>query len=779
MKINKKDLLSHILFIITYIIIVLIITHNGEYIMASKTDFPIQHYLIPEYFRNLFYNTKDLFPDFSFHLGGGENIYYLSYYGLFNPIFLISYLLPKISMLDYTIVAMALVVLSSTSLFYFYLRKNKFSHLVSFLSAFLFLCSAPLIFHSHRHIMFISYFPFLLMGFFGIDQLVEKKKSSLLILAVTLMILTSYYFSISGLVVLFILGIWKYVKVNGKQNLLAFIKTLIIRFLIGILISAILIVPTLYTLLNGRTDSINTLHFSDLVKPHMYMLYDNYGIGLTLICLLATIYELIKGKKENKIISLIILIISIFPLFNYVLNGFLYINGKSLIPFLPLVLLNVSDCFMKIFQRKSLKIVITIYSVVTSLIVCLDVNLHKDKLLLKEDIDTNTLQSLQDKMGTDTYRTNTSLIDETYINRVLTMNEYKTTVYSSTFNKNYKEAFNSLFHNPLPYRNNLMLAASNNVLFQMYMGEKYIATKEDLNYLYKNIGKVNQINLYENDYVLPIGYATTNIINDKDFQKMAYPTNIVNMLGKVVTDQKTNTDIKEIPEQPLNYKLVSNQNVEITKLSDGYKLQASKKGRLKLKVDDLTNKLLILTFEVENSSCEEGDLAITINEVKNKLTCQEWKYFNGNNTFHYTLLPSDELNIKIDKGTYKIHHINTYLLDLDDLKLINKQIQAFSINKEKTKGDQILGNISVLEDSYFTLSIPYDKGFTIYVDNNKVDYFKVNQAFIGFKIPKGSHEVKIIYQAPYKKMALGMSGLGLFLYLCIIISERRKKSWKK
>ena len=200
-KITKKDLLANIIFIITFIIIYLLLTKNNH-LFASNIDFKYQHYLIPEYFRTLFYNTHDLFPDFAFNLGNGQNIYYLSYYGLYNPYILISYLFPFIKMIDYLITINCLIVIISTILFYYFLRKHQHNEKISFITSFLFLVSGPLIFHAKRHIMFINYFPFLILGLFSIDHLYEKKKSTPLILSIILIILSSYYFSIPSLIVI-------------------------------------------------------------------------------------------------------------------------------------------------------------------------------------------------------------------------------------------------------------------------------------------------------------------------------------------------------------------------------------------------------------------------------------------------------------------------------------------------------------------------------------------------------------------------------------------------
>ena len=78
-------------------------------------------------------------------------------------------------------------------------------------------------------------------------------------------------------------------------------------------------------------------------------------------------------------------------------------------------------------------------------------------------------------------------------------------------------------------------------------------------------------------------------------------------------------------------------------------------------------------------------------------------------------------------------------------------------------------------NSYFTLSIPYDKGFNILVDGKKVEYYIVNKSFIGFKISKGTHEIEIKYKAPYKNFGILVSLFGIILSLLIFINERRFK----
>ena len=767
---SKFDIFSIFLFIFSFLIIYLILTKDG-YLYASKTDFVTQHYLFPEYFRKLFYDTKDILPDFAFNLGSGQNIYYFSYYGLLNPIILISYLFPFIPMIDYMIISTSLIVIISTILFYFFLKKNNFNNKVCLITSLLFLFSGPLIFHSHRHIMFMNYFPFLILGLFAVDEYLEKNKRSFLILMISLMIFTSYYYSVSGLVVLFIYYIYKYIEKYQETNIKDFIKATI-PFICGIMISMIIILPTFYTLLNGR-DGTGTFNFIELIKPNFYLLYDSYGIGLTLISLVSLIYMLFN-KKENRFLSIICLLISIFPIFNYILNGTLYINSKSLIPFIPLILLLSAKFLEKIFSKKNnfFQISLMVYLVISALIICLNTNL-KDELLPKETINSkeynSTIELINDITGYDKsyYRISNLVFKIRGINKVANIREYKTTMYSSAYNGDYKKFYFDVFNNSVEHRNLLMTSEVNNLLFQNFIGEKYIVSKEKLDL--ELVKEKNNIKLYKNSNALPIGFAMKNTISNKEFNSLDYPNNIINMFSNIVTNKGNNKGIEKVSKTKIDYEIVDSKNLKLSK-DNKYIINAYKGATMNIKINnDMTNKLLFIRFTNYNNP--NNDIAISINGIKNKLTSRTWKYHNGNYTFDYVLYNTNNLNIDFTKGLYKLGNFEFYLVDLSEIT--NKNYDEFKISK--IKGDVILGNINVTDDSYFNISIPYDKGFKIYVDNKLTSYEKTNNSFIGFPISKGKHNIKIEYSAPYKKISLVISLIGVVILIISFIKERIDK----
>lgn len=104
--------------------IVFLIT-GSDYIYGSSVDWLSQHSVLPDYFRQSFYDTGRLFPEFNLNLGAGQNAYNFSYYGFMNPIILISYFLPNVQMALYISISSIVVVLLSIYIFYFWLKSHN------------------------------------------------------------------------------------------------------------------------------------------------------------------------------------------------------------------------------------------------------------------------------------------------------------------------------------------------------------------------------------------------------------------------------------------------------------------------------------------------------------------------------------------------------------------------------------------------------------------------------------------------------------------------------
>ena len=133
-----------------------------------------------------------------------------------------------------------------------------------------------------------------------------------------------------------------------------------------------------------------------------------------------------------------------------------------------------------------------------------------------------------------------------------------------------------------------------------------------------------------------------------------------------------------------------------------------------------------------------------------------------------------ELEFQFSRGDYTISEINAYTIDYP-----TPYYDELVFDKNKTKGDVMEGSIDCSSDGYFELTVPYDSGFEIYVDGSRQDYEKVDTAFIGFPISKGSHDIKIVYTAPFQREGIAVSAAGLLICAVFAAYDLKKRKTSK
>ena len=780
---------------------ILLIFISGN-IFGSNMDFINQHAVLPEYFREYFYTNHKLIPEIFYNLGAGENAFNFSYYGLLSPVILISYLLPFISMRNYIMGSSIIMLLISIFLFYKWIR-NSFDSKYTCLLTLIFMLASPIFFHFHRQLMFVNYLPFLLLTFINID----KDNKFMIVINIFLMIMTSYYFSVVGIVGVIIYYLYKNFNNSFKEKIKIFIPVFI-----AIALSGILLIPTIDSILANRMTTNTNLNILELFIPNFNyssVLYSSYALGLFSIAIISLIWLLLKNDKKTKFLSICLLTIITLPIFRYLFNGGLYIRSKVLIPLLPLFILGLGLFLKDLFDNNvSLKklsigvIIALIFSLFNfSLVYVIDLsltlililiyskikckkiiyiplillfitsfiytNINENYLTIKEYNGLNKSNETIEKTLTDSDFYRLSDLTNTLYN-VNYGDYYKTSIYSSTVNNNYSNFYYDILNMNNNNYNNLIIRNTDNIIFNRLMSVKYVYSNKKLGNSYKEIGH----NIYENVLALPLGYASSNIYSLEQFSNLDYPYNLKYLLNGIVADN-SNGDTENIVEKieiPIPSYLGDFININNNKINveedSSFTINLGK---------NLTNKLLIITIEgLESNSCKLGDIGITINGVENTLNCKTWLYNNNNTTFNFVINENDlrYLDVAIKKGEYNISDIKTYTIDMKYLETAFDQMGSITISDNKVTGD-----INITDDGYMTISIPYDKNFHIYVDSKEVEYEKVNTAFLGFKINKGYHQIEVVYKN--KMIMIGrITSIGGLLSLVIYLLLTKKKCVK-
>ena len=146
-------------------------------------------------------------------------------------------------------------------------------------------------------------------------------------------------------------------------------------------------------------------------------------------------------------------------------------------------------------------------------------------------------------------------------------------------------------------------------------------------------------------------------------------------------------------------------------------------------------------------------------------------------TTYSKIMTEDEYKVKRDTSIFldyvvcdeNYNEIKKYLSDANGvLKDIYYSGNFLSANYESDK------------DGFMVLGIPYDEGWDILVDNEKVDYYDVNGGFIGFNILEGKHSVKMSFIPKGFKTGLLISSAGIMVVAgYVIVTYIKNKNNKK
>lgn len=766
-----------------------------------------------------------MFPQFAAELGGGQNIYNFAYYGLFNPLYLLSYMLPFIKMTTYIQALALLEHIADGILCYCWLGRGHFRRRESFYASVMLALAASVTYHSSMQLMFVNYMPFLLLALIGYDRYCENGKYGLLTVSVLCMILTSFYFAVGGLAALFIYGACGYRHEKGA-SVWGMIKWFWYRYypaLLGCLLSLFYLVPVYFAMSAGRTghaaQSLKELLVPD-IRLHK-LLYSGYGMGLSVAALILLCASIFYRRCREKYMAATLFLLLLFPVFDWLLNGTLYLRDKAFIPFLPLMCWLAASFFYRIGSRLlrareavggcvlagvlltvSLltntyvrqeqyfiyidfavcaaaiaismycwkKAVSTVMLAVMALLCVGQVTLLKEELVTKaemERIESPAIgKAVESVQGGGSYRTETRdgySANKANQNKVWVCGQNLTTVYSSISNPYYSSFRSKVLHLSKPSRNSLMADTVDSPVFLKIMGVRYIVGSRAPDG-YKKINRYGDVNIYENNEVAPSVYVTDQIMTEEDFLTLSWPERQLAMLRTAVADTKeAAVESKERAAE-----------VDVHMSASRIKGSASS-GILTVDNDREEDAYLFLEFDVKNNKAAR-DVTVTVNGEQNKLSADNAAYYNANTTFHYTSLLSageNEVPVEYGEGDYEISNVHAWIGRADEKETRNLYSSPVSLNVTGA-GNVLEGTARSGNGGWLVTSIPYDENFKLYVDGRQEKIHKINTAFIGAPLKEGVHQVRLVYEAKGRTAGIAATLAALGILGADLIRRKRR-----
>ena len=831
MKKNLKKYLPEILtFIVPILIMLISCIVNKTYPFGKeilpKYDGYYQYSGFTSYYKNVLLGNESLFYSFKGLLG--YNFYATSIYYMFNPTNLLCIFSTSENILEYyTFIILLRIGLSGFTMCKYlkYKFKNQSNlRYIIFSISYALMAYNVCYFFNYMYFDTVVLFPIVVLG---LDKLIYERKNRLYIISLTLSIISNFYIGYMVCIFSLLYFIYNIVIYKLDKNI---IKDFIISSLLSGFMCMIIIIPEASELLKGKAllyasnkaeyfkFNMNFLNIFYKFLPGSTSNYDlKYGmvniyVSLFVIILVIKYFFNKKISKKERITTLIFILFFLLSIsFNlldfawqlfqrpiwypnryiFTFSFFLITIAmkeitnityktnikENLIIIISFILLTLYSIISLKIHNDNLKIISYILGIILILQYTFFLNNKNAKYLLVMlffiEVTTNAIFTLKIMGKTTTmtqYKTNEEINEkavkhikeiENKDNNFYRMELSTSTVHNSPSLLNYNgiNHFNSVKNaKTLNFLNkfNYQVTDDTSVEFNNYnpyltslLGIKYINGSKDEMY-YENVYNENPY-MYLNKDALSLGY----MIYNKEFKESnSSYQNTENLINSML-----NTDIKR-------YKVFDNFNGEDTEIKEiDNKKYVISKTSIKIEMEDKASNSMFLIPSRNISFVASYSIFINDEEIKDAVIKQLPIFINKGDTY--------KIIIKSNLSKTELNSLKWYQIDYDKyIEAINElKKNEFNITKYN-KDNHIEGNIDVNNDkNVLLLTIPYDKGWNIYVDDNKVNYDICFDSFICLDLDKGKHNIKMNYVPSGFIVGLIISSLA---FIVTIIYIRKK-----
>lgn len=335
-------------------------------------------------------------------------------------------------------------------------------------------------------------------------------------------------------------------------------------------------------------------------------------------------------------------------------------------------------------------------------------------------------------------------------------------------------------------------------VFDSMFGVKYlVAEKTDktvspLYEVYKTDTENGYI-AYKNPYALPIAYTVNSDIKDvvlvdpndalgENDKKVPIPEGYINTDSPFIRYNEIITAMLGADETIEVFKPID--QVTITPGVNTTEAIGTVAGHKKYTMND-SKKQSTLTFKFTTPGDYEYFCYFPSDytrEVKLSLNSTSFGTYYGNETYRIVNLGSFESDSTIDltmtltkSDLYILAHVDYfYYLDTEVFKDVMTKLSRGGFEIESFTEDSFKGTITATNDAttVFT-TIPFDKGWQVYVDGKKVEINETLDALISFDVTPGTHSIEMFYRSDAMVNGAIITAIGLLIFILIIVFEKK------
>ncbi len=333
-------------------------------------------------------------------------------------------------------------------------------------------------------------------------------------------------------------------------------------------------------------------------------------------------------------------------------------------------------------------------------------------------------------------------------------------IFSSIRNGKIMAFFDDYFDYTIKDRASIEFNMSNPYMTSI-LGIKYFNGTEGTNYYdYIDVG---EISILKNNDALSLGYMVNNSIYNYEFSKDTKVLNIKELENSMLDN-----------EEPV-YTVLDNFIYNGTERVYSEETKKTTINRIPGVESPYTSIVGIAPYDgflyYNKSSAFYTNAVLYINGTETTI-------YNIENTAPLFLHEGDSYEIRFTATVdYEIKHAEYYLLKFDTYKSFINELKQNELEITKYDKDSHLEGYVTSTDNKNVLftTIPYDKGWTIKIDNKKVSYKSCYNAFVCLDLEEGKHKIEFNYIPKYFIIGSIISIMSLLVSIFYIRKNKVRK----
>jgi uncharacterized membrane protein YfhO len=397
------------------------------------------------------------------------------------------------------------------------------------------------------------------------------------------------------------------------------------------------------------------------------------------------------------------------------------------------------------------------------------------------------------------YRVSSPKLDYDTISSSIMLDYNSLSMFNSTLNGNIMEYLETM--GCTAYSVTQLMGLSNRTFLNALAAVKYYAYYEkpsrSLPYGYEEVLQTEangrETFVFENQYALPLGYTYEETISEEELEAYEVQQRQEVLMQRVMLDSGETTGDSDVQISGKTLEFSVTDADGITLQEDGIYSEKEKASiTFSFEGEPNSETYLILKNAVLKGDTSEDPINLTFkttgDKVGYKFRSNDDRYGSGqqdyvfNLGYHEDAITTCEL-IMSREGVINFDSIEVYSQSMDHAEQYIEDLSEDVLENVVMDTNQITGTISLDEDKILVLSIPYQKGWTAYVDGEKTELSRANYMYMALSLEAGEHTIELTYEIPGVRYALVImpGAFLLFVLLCIVswIKKKRKNSFHK